>query len=117
METTYKWFQTSEIVNLDPMLVEMLDKARDLAMTPFKINSGYRTPEHNLTVGGEPNSAHIRGLAVDLACTNDTKRSMMLKGLLDCGTPVFIEIAQAHIHVDIDSSIHAMNMIIISNDN
>ena len=36
-----------------------LDKARDIAGIPFKINSGYRTMEHNATIGGVENTRFI----------------------------------------------------------
>lgn len=112
----YKYFKDSEIVNLKPELVEMLDKARLLADTPFIINNGFRTPEQNAAIqGSAKNSAHMRGLAVDLQCNNET-RTKILYGLLNCRVPVFIEVAGGHIHVDIDSSIHPMGYTIWGND-
>lgn len=109
----YIYFKPSEVVNLQVPLVQMLDKARGIANTPFKITSGFRTPEQNKAAGGEANSAHLRGLAADIACTNTTKQAI-LRGLLTCGVPVFIEDATAHIHVDIDSSIHPLGDMIVS---
>lgn len=104
----YKYFTDKEIVGLKPEFVSILDKARDIAQTPFKITSGYRTPEKNAQVGGVPNSSHTKGLACDLACTDNFKRTLILKGLYNCGTDLFIEICKSHIHIDIDSSIHKL---------
>lgn len=106
--TMYKYFKSNEIVGLKPEFVSILDKARDIAQTPFKITSGYRTPEKNAQVGGVPNSSHTKGLACDLACTDNFKRTLILKGLYNCGTDLFIEICKSHIHIDIDSSIHKL---------
>ena len=39
-------------LNMDKDFLSMLDNARDIAKTPFKITSGYRTKEHNVKVGG-----------------------------------------------------------------
>lgn len=33
---------------------------------PWRITSGYRTPEHNRLVGGVRNSTHTRGMAMDI---------------------------------------------------
>lgn len=111
----YKYFADKEIVNLKPELVKALDVARGVSNTPYKINSGFRTVEQNKAAGGTANSAHLRGLAADLASDN-VNRGAILRGLLTCGTPLFIEIAMSHIHVDIDSSIHPMGTVIVSSD-
>lgn len=44
-----------------------LEVIRDaLGGKPIKINSGFRTPEHNAEVGGVGNSQHLRGCAADI---------------------------------------------------
>ena len=60
--------------NMDIKFLELLDYAREEAMTSFKINSGYRTPEHNAKVSGVENSSHIKGCAADISCTSSGKR-------------------------------------------
>ncbi len=114
----YKYFSDTEVSKwkLKPELWTMLDKARGLANTPFVITSGYRTVKQNSEVGGVPNSAHTKGLAVDIVCIDNEKRTMAIQGILGCGVPVFLEIAQRHIHIDIDSSIHRLGQTIISPD-
>lgn len=114
-DPTYVYFKPSEVVNLQVPLVEMLDKARGIAGVPFKITSGFRTPEQNKAAGGVANSAHLRGLAADIATTTTTRQNIM-RGLLNCGIPVFTEDAVAHIHVDIDATIHPMGDGIVSNN-
>lgn len=109
----YIYFKPSEVVNLQVPLVQMLDKARGISNTPYKITSGFRTPEQNVAAGGEANSAHLRGLAADIACINASKQSI-LRGLLTCGIPVFIEDCTDHVHVDIDGSIHPLGDMIVS---
>jgi zinc D-Ala-D-Ala carboxypeptidase len=115
-DSTYKFFKPEEIVGLQPELVQMLDRAREIASVPFKITSGYRDPQHNKAVGGVANSSHTKGLAVDLACTDNFKRTRILLGLLTCGTPNFIEICKSHIHVDISSSNHPLGQTMWAND-
>ncbi len=97
----YKYFKDSEIVGLDIGLVRMLDQARELAGIPFVITSGLRTVAQNEAAGGAPDSAHIRGLAVDLRCRNGRERFLILKALFAVG---FVRIGDEvdHIHTDID---------------
>lgn len=113
ISSVYKYFKTSEVIGLKPELVQMLDKAREIAGVPFKINSGFRTVAQNNAAGGVSNSAHLKGLAVDIAVTNTTRQPIM-RGLLTCGISIFTEDCPNHIHADIDSSIHALGSGIIS---
>ena len=87
---------------MDKCFLEMLDKARDIAGIPFKINSGYRTLEHNAKVGGVNSSSHTRGLAVDIACNESRARFIMVSALKDAGF-TRIGISNSFIHVDNDS--------------
>lgn len=112
----YKYFKPNEVVGLKPEIIKVIDKARGIAGTPFNLTSGLRSVEKNKQVGGQPNSSHLRGLAVDILCTDNTKRSKILHGLLTCGTPLFIEVAPGHIHADIDSSIHSMGQVMLLNN-
>jgi hypothetical protein len=97
------YFKDSEVVGLDKTLVSMLDVARGLAGIPFIITSGLRTIEENKKSGGVENSAHLKGLAVDLRCKNSTERFLIVKSLLKTGFKR-IEIGLDHIHTDIDES-------------
>jgi len=87
--------------NMDVSFLEMLDEARDIANTPFKINSGYRTIAHNSNVGGVANSSHLKGFAADIHCTNDEKRFIIINALLLAGF-IRIGVAKTFIHVDSD---------------
>lgn len=47
-------------------LAKNLQVLRDIVGKPIKINSGYRSPEHNKSVGGVKNSMHVQGKAADI---------------------------------------------------
>lgn len=120
VSTTWKYFVPTEptggghtVAELNVNLVDMLDIARGIAGVPFNITSGFRTVAENAAAGGVPNSAHLVGMAADIAVTTHTRESVM-KGLLTCGVPLFIEDAVYHIHADIDSAIHPLGDEIIS---
>lgn len=89
------------IEQMDPELLSMLDKAREIAGIPFVLSSAFRCPEHNRTVGGVSNSAHVRGYAVDIRCKESRTRFRLLSALLAAGFQR-IELAPAWIHVDVD---------------
>lgn len=44
-----------------------LQAIREAFGQPIRVNSGYRSPEHNAKVGGARNSQHLEALAADLA--------------------------------------------------
>lgn len=110
-----KYFKENEIIRLNATLVSMLDTARSLAEIPFIITSGFRTPEQNSQAGGVSDSAHLKGLAVDLRCKTDNDRYLIVKSLLKAGFKR-IEIAPRHIHTDIDT-VKSQEIIWLGTDN
>ena len=53
---------------VDPQLPVHFECLRELAGNkPIKINSAYRCPEHNFSVGGVQLSQHLIGRAIDMA--------------------------------------------------
>lgn len=52
---------------VDPLLIETVQRIRDAAGAPLRINSGVRCPKHNKAVGGVPDSQHVLGKAADLS--------------------------------------------------
>jgi uncharacterized protein YcbK (DUF882 family) len=81
--------------------LEMLGEARGVANISFNITSGYRSPEHNKSVGGVLNSSHLKGMAVDIKCSDSRKRSIIVSSLIKAGF-TRIGIASSFIHVDND---------------
>ena len=97
-----KYFkELSDLDKMDKEFLIKLDRAREVAQIPFKINSAYRTPEHNAKIGGKPNSSHLKGLAVDISVTDSRSRFIVLKSLIQVGFNR-IGVAKTFIHVDDD---------------
>lgn len=91
--------------NMDLGFVKKIDEIRDLIARPLLITSGFRTPAHNTKIGGKPNSAHLRGLAVDLSVGTDSSlRFEIVRAAILTGFKRF-EDAPAHIHLDMDASL------------
>jgi zinc D-Ala-D-Ala carboxypeptidase len=90
-------------VNMDSGFLQKLDNARQIAGIPFKINSGYRTIEHNTKVAGKPNSSHLVGKAADISVTGSTDRWVIIDSLIKAGFNR-IGIAKTFIHVDSDEN-------------
>lgn len=81
--------------------LEMLDAAREQAGIPFRVNSGYRTPEHNTAVGGVPDSAHTRGWAADIAAWTLEQKIRIVRATRSVGFNRF-GIYDTFIHLDCD---------------
>ena len=104
------YFKTQEFVckccgkeEMKKELLELLYKARVESGIPFIINSGYRCEKHNKKVGGASNSAHLRGYAVDISCTNSNRRYDLLKVFMKYFKRVGLH--KQFIHVDCDPSL------------
>ncbi len=102
---TQKEFDSPDLTGsgagMDPLTVYRLDALRCLIKKAMRINSGYRTPGRNKQVGGEPGSAHLRGLAVDISTsgwTDDERRDLIIYarklGFVGVG------IAKNYVHID-----------------
>jgi len=88
-------------------LLQLLDDAREFAKIPFVITSGYRCQKHHddLTRRGyhtSKTSAHLKGLAVDIKCSDSKSRAIILDALGYVGFKRF-GVAKSFIHTDIDS--------------
>ena len=86
---------------MDIDFLQLLDQARDRFDKPITINSGYRTPAYNESVGGTENSSHLKGLAADVACIASQDRFNLINIFLDLGI-TRIGIAKTFIHIDVD---------------
>ena len=95
-------------VNMDRDFLQKLDLARNIAGIGFKINSGYRTENHNNAIykrlGKEPiKSSHLIGKAADIAYTNSRERWIIITALQDAGFNR-LGIAKGFVHVDSDET-------------
>jgi len=88
---------------MDECFLQMLDNARELYGKPMRVNSGYRTKEHNAKIGGVKNSSHILGLAADISCKSSSDRFDMLNAFMQAGFKR-IGVASSFIHVDTDEN-------------
>jgi hypothetical protein len=66
---------TFERANLDILVTNLLDPAREMLGEAITINSGYRSPAVNKAVGGaqKPISQHTKGQAADITCSDNAK--------------------------------------------
>ena len=55
-----------EVFNNIQKLANQLQIIRNKVSVPIKINSGYRSPEHNTKIGGSKTSQHLLGKAADI---------------------------------------------------
>lgn len=91
---------------LDEDAIIKLDMARHYAGVPFKLNSAYRSPADNASVGGVERSAHLSGTAFDIACNNSYQRERIVAGALAAGFNR-IGIGKTFVHLDCDPSLPA----------
>lgn len=94
------------IDNMDKEFICLLDDARGIAGVPFKITSGYRTPEYNKSLleqgyKGSKNSSHTKGIAADIYAKDSFTRFKIVTALMIVGINR-IGIGNNFIHCDID---------------
>lgn len=67
-------------------------------------NSGFRCAECNRLAGGKPNSAHLRGLAADVAVPDSNTRFLIVSAALRCGFRR-VGVGSNFVHLDCDESL------------
>lgn len=104
-----KFFKESEFVcdgvicfdKMNDAFIESLELARSNCDIPFVITSSYRTPEYNKKIGGKENSAHTKGMAVDISVKSSVDRFKIIDALFIAGF-TRIGIGKDFVHVDND---------------
>lgn len=81
-------------------LVNKLQVLSDLTKLPIRITSGIRCELHNSAVGGEKDSQHLYGNAVDVACPDSNTRFKIMQAAFQIGF-TGIGIAKNYIHLDV----------------
>ncbi len=89
---------------LNIQLIQRLEGAQSVLKSPLIITSGFRTKEEDIAVGASGNSAHTRGLAVDIRCKTSQDRYDIVEALFMFGFKRIGDEAD-HIHTDIDKSL------------
>ena len=64
--------------NLDSLVSNVLEPVRERLGKPIVVNSGFRCPLHNKTVGGVANSQHVRGEACDCRCEDNRRLAKII---------------------------------------
>jgi uncharacterized protein YcbK (DUF882 family) len=81
-----------------PDAIDKLETMRVLMQAPLNINSAYRSPSYNESIGGSKNSMHMKGIAFDIAIgdhhVGDLIKNAMLAGFTGIG------IYKTFVHVD-----------------
>lgn len=108
-----KYFKASEfqkctpacsINDMDKHFLEVLDNVRELAGIPLVLNCAYRSKVYDLSKGRTGNSAHTRGLAVDIRCNTSANRYKIVSSALTAGI-TRIGIGKTFVHLDIDTTL------------
>lgn len=73
------------IINLSVLCEHVLDPLRIAFKRPIHINSGFRTPEINKSIGGAKNSQHCLGMASDITAGDDKMNKELFELILSSG--------------------------------
>lgn len=90
--------------NLNVSLLQILNRLERRLEYQLDYSSGYRCPECNLKAGGVKDSAHLRGLAVDIRCHTSQERCKVDNGAVELGIRRR-GIGKNIIHLDVDTSL------------
>lgn len=92
------------IEDMDQNFLNTLDAIRALAGIPLVLNCAYRSKEYDIKKGRSGNSAHTKGLAVDIKCNSSATRYKIMKAADSLGITRF-GIGNSFLHIDADKSL------------
>lgn len=90
--------------DMDEQFLRKLDKIRERAGIPLLLTCAYRTRQHDLNMGRSGNSAHTKGLAVDIRCNASITRAKIIEAAMFWGI-TRIGIGKTFVHIDADQSL------------
>lgn len=64
--------------NLEALMGNVLEPARERLGKPITVNSGFRCTVHNKTVGGVYNSQHVSGQAADVSSSDNRRLAKVI---------------------------------------
>lgn len=85
---------------VDEKLVATLELVRETLGSPLRIVSGVRCPAHNRAVGGTSESAHLSGLAADVAVASGRERFLLIDLAIAAGFRR-VGVARDFVHLDL----------------
>lgn len=93
-----------DIGQMSPAFLVQLDRVREAAGIPLVLNCAYRSVAYERKKGRSGNSAHTRGLAVDIRCNTSANRYKIIRAALECGI-TRIGVGKTFVHLDSDTSL------------
>lgn len=90
---------------IQPQMLDIIDRIEKFLNREITVTSGFRCPECNAKVGGVPNSAHMKGLAIDIKFDTSKDLYFLLKALFSIGIMrIGINFEKKFVHMDIDDT-------------
>lgn len=71
--------------NIEALVDNVLDPARELFGKPIHVNSGFRCPLHNAAVGGVAKSQHLLGEAADITASSPAENLTLARIIAQLG--------------------------------
>ena len=88
--------------NIMQNLVLKLEEVRVAIDRPMKINSGIRCLQHNRSIGISDTSAHIKGIAADIGCTQMSDRLQLMSEFVKHFKRIGIHKEFIQVDIDVD---------------
>ena len=99
-----KCVPSCSLQDMNQRFMTTLDGVRALAGIPLKLSCAYRSVAWDKVKGRSGNSAHCRGMAVDIVCNSSSTRSKIITAALRLGINR-IGIGKNFVHLDTDTSL------------